>query len=332
MSSFGALTTLRVGGPIASLVTASTADEFVSAVADADAAGQDLLVLGGGSNLLVGDEGFEGVVVLSASTSMSRSGSTVTAQAGMGWDELVVATLDAGLSGLEALSGVPGTVGGAPIQNIGAYGALVSDVLRSVTVYDRETKAVETWPAERCGFGRHRTSIFKHSRRWVVLDVTLELSTSSLGAPVAYQALADELGVPIGQRVPAADVRNAVLALRHRRGMVLDEADHDTWSVGSFFLNPVLASVPDAAASAPRWPDPVGVKLSAAWLIEHAGFPKGYGHGRAALSTKHTLAITNRGGATASDVLDLAREVRAGVAECFGVTLEPECHLINCSL
>lgn len=332
MTNFASLTTLRVGGPVGSLVVAGSADEIVSAVADADADGREVLLLGGGSNLLVGDEGFDGLVVRAASTSLNGAGGVVTADAGVGWDELVATTLDAGLSGLEALSGIPGTVGGAPIQNIGAYGAVVSDVLQSVTVYDRETKSVETWSREQCGFGRHRTSVFKHSRRWVVLEVALTLSTSPLGAPVAYQALADELGVPMGAQVPAADVRTAVLALRRRRGMVLDEADHDTWSVGSFFLNPVLTSVPSSAASAPQWPDAGGTKLSAAWLIENAGFPKGYGTERVSLSSKHTLAITNRGGATASDVLDLAREIRSGVATRFGVTLGPECHLINCAL
>ena len=252
MTSFAALTTLRVGGPVGSLVLACSSEEIVSAVGDADAAGRDVLLLGGGSNLLVGDEGFDGVVVRAASISLDGAGETITADAGVGWDDLVAATLEAGLSGLEALSGIPGTVGGAPIQNIGAYGALVSDVLAAVTVYDRETKSVETWSRAQCGFGRHRTSVFKHSRRWVVLNVTLSLSKAPLGAPVAYQALADELGVPMDSRVPAADVRTAVLALRRRRGMVLDEADHDTWSVGSFFLNPVVEAVPAAAEGSPR--------------------------------------------------------------------------------
>lgn len=330
--TFASLTTLRVGGPVGSLVTASSTEELVESVRAADAAEREVLVLGGGSNLLVGDEGFAGLVVRTASSGVSSSGAEWRFDAGVPWDSAVAATVSAGYSGLEALSGIPGCVGGAPIQNVGAYGALTSDVLTSVEVYDRSSGAVETWSREQCGFGRHRTSVFKHSRRWIVLSVTFELSSSPDGRPVAYKALADELQVALGEFVPAADVRPAVLALRTRRGMVLDEADHDTWSVGSFFLNPVVASVPAAAADGPSWPDVAGIKLSAAWLIEHAGFPRGYARGPVSLSTKHTLALTNRGGATAADLIGLADEVRRGVHDRFGIVLEPECHLVNCSL
>jgi UDP-N-acetylmuramate dehydrogenase len=331
--NFADLTTLRVGGPIGSFVEPASAEELVDAVRGADASGTEVLVLGGGSNLVVGDDGFDGLVVSVAQlTGRQRAGDTWEFSAGVQWDAAVRSTVESGCTGLEALSGIPGTVGGAPIQNVGAYGALTSDVLSSVRVYDRETDAIERWKAEHCEFGRHRSSVFKRSRRWVILDVQFGLSASPDGRPVAYQALADELQVEIGTPVPAPDVRAAVLALRARRGMVLDAADHDTWSVGSFFLNPVLPSVPPAAADGPQWPDVDGVKLSAAWLIENAGFPKGYGGPLASLSTKHTLAITNRGGASAADILALAGEIRAGVAAKYGVVLEPECHLINCAI
>jgi UDP-N-acetylmuramate dehydrogenase len=331
VATFADLTTLRVGGSVGEYVEATSTDQLIATVSGADSAGRSVLILGGGSNIVVGDDGFDGVVVRPTLTGSLRMGTTWWFGAGVEWDAAVRTTVEAGHAGLEALSGIPGTVGGAPIQNVGAYGALTSDVLSGVQVFDRATGEVEWWTAEQCEFGPHRSSIFKHSTRWVILSVQFRLGDTSR-SPVRYQSLADTLSVPNGAEAEIAAIRNAVLSLRRMRGMVLDETDHDTWSVGSFFLNPVLDAVPDAARECPAWPDPTGTKLSAAWLIENAGFAKGYGNDRVSLSTKHTLAITNRGSATTSDVLALAREIKAGVAERFGVELEPECHLINCNL
>ncbi|MEO6885723.1 MAG: UDP-N-acetylmuramate dehydrogenase [Jatrophihabitantaceae bacterium] len=335
--TFAELTTLRVGGPVGELIDAPGSEALVGAVRAADAAGRPVLVIGGGSNIVVSDDGFDGLVVRSTGSGV-RFGpdANVTLDAGVQWDAAVLGSLENGLSGLEALSGIPGSAGGSPIQNIGAYGTVMSDVLAELTVYDRERTVVETWTPDRCGFGPHRQSVFKHSERYVVLDVTFALSRSGLSRPVGYVALADELGVAVGAQVPAADVRTAVLTLRGRRGMLLDAADHDTWSVGSFFLNPVLRQVPAAAVDAPQYPDPAGTKLSAAWLIEHSGFGRGYGaevgRGVVRLSSKHTLAVTNRGDASAAEVLTFAAHVRDGVERAFGVRLEPECDLINCVL
>lgn len=335
-TTFADLTTIRVGGPIGRLVDATTSDDLVDAVRSADSAGESVLVLGGGSNLLVGDAGFDGVVVRVRTSGLEVNGTRIRADAGVEWDLVVRTALDNGLAGLEALSGIPGSVGGTPIQNVGAYGASTSDSLESVTVLDRETGAVEVWDNARCGFGSHRSSVFKYTDRYVVVDVTFALERSDLSAPVRYAALAERLGVSIGDRVSAEEVREAVVGLRTDRGMVWDEAEHDSWSVGSFFLNPIVSEVPAVAAQSPQFTDPKGIKLSAAWLIDHAGFPRGFGTefgtGRAALSTRHVLAITNRGGATAADVLALAAHVRAGVQRTYGVTLVPECRLVNCSI
>lgn len=334
--SFAELTTLRVGGPIRDFVRARSTDHLLDTVRSADGAREPLLVLGGGSNLLVGDAGWDGVAVQVASPDFGIDGTLVRADAGVDWDSLVLATLAEGLSGLECLSGVPGTVGGTPVQNVGAYGALTSDVLRSVRVYDRETGAVEEWGPERCGFGPHRQSRFKYTDRFVVLEVTYALRRSAQSAPLRYAALADRLELPLGATADARDVRAAVLAVRRERGYVLDAADHNTWSVGSFFLNPVVDVVPPQASGSPTYADENGIKLPAGWLIQHAGFPPGYGrdwgNGTVALSTRHALAVTNRGGATAADVVAFAAHIRAGVEERFGIRLVPECHLVNCSL
>lgn len=330
------LTTIRVGGPARECCTASTGAELVSLVRDADRAGTDVLVLGGGSNVVVGDDGFDGLVVRVTGSRLEIDGETVRVDAGVEWDAVVQATIDAGLSGMEALSGIPGTAGATPIQNVGAYGASTSELLHSLTVYDRHTDRLAVWTPDQCGFGQHRSSIFKRTSRYVIADVTFALTKSTESLPVRYAALAERLDVAIGDVVAVPDVRAAVLALRGERGMVLDAADHDTWSVGSFFLNPVLDSVPEAAAHAPSFPDPAGTKIPAAWLIQNAGFPRGYGaefgRGTATLSTKHVLALTNRGGANASDITALAAHVRDGVREKFGITLTPECDLVNCTL
>ncbi len=333
-------TTLRVGGPARDLVEVTSSHELVEVVRALDAAGEPVLVLGGGSNLLVGDAGFDGTVVKVATRGIdddvaSCSGAVLTVAAGESWDPFVALTVERGFSGLEALSGIPGSVGATPIQNVGAYGAEVGQHVTTVRTLDRSTGQVRTLFAVECGFG-YRSSVFKaQPGRYVVLDVTFQLRLGSLSAPVRYAELARVLGVEVGARVPAVDVREAVLALRGSKGMVLDDADPDTWSAGSFFTNPVLD--PSAAEAlpggAPRFGQPDGrVKTSAAWLIEHAGFGRGWGEGAARLSTKHTLALTNRGSATAADVLDLARAVRSGVQQSFGVTLEPEPVLVGCTL
>jgi UDP-N-acetylmuramate dehydrogenase len=332
-------TTLRLGGAADRFVTARTEDELVEAVSAADAAGEPCLVLGGGSNLVVADDGFRGTVVRVATSGVSADvgdgpscgGAMVTVAAGESWDELVATAVTRRWVGVEALAGIPGLVGATPIQNVGAYGQEVSQTIASVRVWDRKLRGVRTLANADCGFG-YRSSRFKADpRRHVVLSVTFQLAQGDLGAPVTYAELARTLGVETGQRAPAADVREAVLGLRRGKGMVLDPADHDTWSAGSFFTNPVVApeAVPEGA---PAWPADGGVKTSAAWLIEHAGFAKGYGNDRVGLSTKHTLAITNRGSGTTADLLSLAREIRDGVETAYGIRLVNEPVLVGGSL
>jgi UDP-N-acetylmuramate dehydrogenase len=341
--SLAAHTTLRVGGPARAWVVATTEAELVDAVSAADGAGRPVLVLGGGSNLLVADDGFPGTVVEVATRGISSDvedaascgGAMVTVAAGEDWDDVVARAVERGWVGIEALSGIPGSAGATPIQNVGAYGQDVAQTIASVRVWDRRLRGVRTFANADCGFG-YRTSRFKADPgRHVVLDVTFQLTQGDLGAPIAYAELARTLGVEVGGRVPAAAVREAVLGLRRGKGMVLDPEDHDTWSAGSFFTNPVVA--PDAVPpGAPTWPAEGGVKVSAAWLIEHAGFGKGYGAeltgGRASLSTKHTLALTNRGGATAEDLLLVAREVRDGVEAAHGIRLVNEPVLVGTDL
>jgi UDP-N-acetylmuramate dehydrogenase len=336
-------TSLRLGGPARTWVTATSEAELVAAVAAADEAGEPLLVLGGGSNLVVCDDGFAGTVVQVATSGVTADSDdpddlaclgavTVTVAAGESWDRFVAHAVEHGWVGVEALSGIPGQVGATPIQNVGAYGQEVSQTVAQVRTYDRGEGELRTFSADECGFG-YRTSRFKQETgRYVVLDVTFLFKQGTLGAPVAYAELGRTLGVEPGERAPLADVRRAVLELRTGKGMVLDPADHDTWSAGSFFTNPVVA--PDVLPEgAPAWPQPDGrVKTSAAWLIERAGFGKGYGEGPARLSTKHTLALTNRGSATTADVLALAREVREGVQDRFGIELHNEPVLVGCCL
>ena len=334
-------TTLRLGGPADEWVTVTSEDDLVAAF-DTDL---PILVLGGGSNLVVGDEGFRGRVVEMATRGIASDvgddptcgGAMVTVAAGESWDALVATAVERGWVGIEALSGIPGSVGATPIQNVGAYGQEVSQTIAQVRVWDRTLRGVRTFANADCRFG-YRTSRFKSDRhdawggRHVVLSVTFQLRQGDLGAPVAYAELARALGVEIGERAPVADVRRAVLALRAGKGMVLDADDHDTWSAGSFFTNPVVdpGVVPEGA---PAWPQEDGrVKTSAAWLIEHAGFAKGHGTDRAALSGKHTLALTNRGAATTDDLLALAREVRDGVLARFGIRLVNEPVLVDCEL
>ena len=331
------LTTLRLGGPARRVLTATTDEEVVEAVRDADAAGEPLLVLGGGSNLVAPDEGFDGTVLRVSTHGLAEAPQAEHAllvEAGVDWDHAVALAVQEGYAGIEALSGIPGQVGAAPIQNIGAYGQDLAQTAAWVRVLDRTTGDVVVVDNAHCRF-TYRHSVFKGTDRYVVLAVALALEHSRDGAPVRYAELARRLGVEVGDRVPSADVRAAVLELRRGKGMVLDPGDHDTWSAGSFFTNPVL-SVGDAArllpADAPRWPEGDGVKASAAWLIERSGFAKGYGSGPARISTKHTLALTNRGGATTADLLALAREVRDGVRERFGIALENEPVILGAEL
>jgi UDP-N-acetylmuramate dehydrogenase len=326
---------MRVGGPVGRLHVPETTSQVIELLRGAGGTRDPLLVMGGGSNLVVGDIGWHGTVIKMASAEFDIDGERVTVAAGVEWDQVVRTSIAEGLAGVEALSGVPGSVGGTPVQNVGAFGTLISDVLESLSVYDRHTDSLERWSPDRCGFGSHRQSVFKRNDRWVVIDVTLRLRRSSESKPIEYAELAKKLGIEVGGTAAPADVREAVLALRRDRRMVLDPDDHDTWSVGSFFINPVLAEVPVRASECPQYVDIKGTKLSAGWLIQHAGFPPGYGHqwgnGTVALSSRHALAVTNRGGATTSDIMKFAAHIRAGVEACFDIRLGPECDLVNCS-
>lgn len=347
------LTTSAVGGPAGQYVEARTEAEIIDAVRGADAAGEQVLIISGGSNLLISDDGFPGTVIRIASEGFtvnaedSCGGVAVVVQAGHNWDQLVDHAVHHAWSGIEALSGIPGSTGATPVQNVGAYGADVSQTIAAVRTWDRERNAVQTFTNSELKFG-YRDSILKQttvngSPRYVVLTVEFQLPLGRMSAPIRYAELARSLGVETGQRAYANDVRREVLRLRASKGMVLDPADRDTFSTGSFFTNPVVpedvaGSLPETAPRYPAGRDGM-VKLSAAWLIDHAGFGKGFGlepdsvsGGRASLSTKHTLAITNRGPARAEDMVAVAREVRAGVEGKFGIRLHPEPLLIGLQL
>jgi UDP-N-acetylmuramate dehydrogenase len=370
------LTTLRVGGPAARLAEARSVDEVIEAVLAADASGEPLLVLGGGSNLVVSDHGFPGTALRIATSGLTvrEAGSRVlvTVAAGENWDRVVEWSVTEKLAGLECLAGIPGLTGATPIQNVGAYGQEVAGTITTVTVLDRAAGSVTSLAGTECGFG-YRTSRFKRTAwprsessvqgaevpgptgRYVVLDITFELERDPLSIPVRYAELAARLGVEIGDRAPLDDVRAAVLELRRGKGMVLDSADPDTTSAGSFFTNPLLGPgelarlerLADARRPGIRVPvfpaqadaDPSGhrdgplVKVPAAWLIEQAGFARGYpGSGAARISSKHTLAITNAGGATAADLIRLARQIAGGVRSAFGIDLDHEPVLVGVTL
>ncbi len=335
-------TTLRVGGPARSWVEPESEADLIEAVRTADEAGEPLLILGGGSNLLVADEGFPGTVVhtgrlrgVHTEDVAACSGAFINVAAGEPWDAFVAETISRRQVGIEALSGIPGLVGATPIQNVGAYGQEVSQTIARVRVYDREEHRIVTRSTVDCHFG-YRRSLFKAiPDRFVVLTVSFQFRLGTMSEPVRYAELARALGVEPGARAPMLEVRQAVLELRRGKGMVLNADDRDTWSAGSFFTNPLLTAAVAAGLppDAPRYPQPDGsVKTSAAWLIEHAGFSRGYGSGLARISTKHSLALTNRGGATAAAVLELAREVREGVEEAYGVRLVPEPVLVGATL
>ncbi|MGO4298965.1 UDP-N-acetylmuramate dehydrogenase [Leifsonia sp. RAF41] len=369
------LTTIRVGGVPADFVAADDRDALIDAVRDARASGEEWLLVGGGSNTVASDEGFGGTVIHIRTRGVERLSAAdgrirIRVQAGEPWDELVALTVRNGWSGVEALSGIPGSTGAAPVQNIGAYGQELESALVGVEFFDDASGDVMYLTREELGLG-YRTSVLKQGRRGVVLSVDLELADGTvpgdvgapLSAPVAYAQLADALGVSLGSRVPVAELRRAVLALRSSKGMVLDPADPDSVSSGSFFTNPIVSEsfARSLPANAPRWaqqppePDavislpPYGlnpldvpplatsqytVKLSAAWLIENAGIRRGFalpGSG-AAISSKHTLAIVNRGGATAADVVQLADFIQSRVQAEFGVVLQAEPVLVGLSL
>jgi UDP-N-acetylmuramate dehydrogenase len=354
-------TTLGLGGAARSFVSAGIEPALIDAVRSADRAGEPVLLIGGGSNLVISDEGFPGLVVHVNTRGFTYVDAgdgavSVTVAAGEDWDDVVAATVAEGLAGLEPLSGIPGRAGATPIQNVGAYGREVAEVISQVRVYDRQEDQIRVIPNVLCGFS-YRTSLFKSGRpeslvsrpggslsqaagqpRYVILDVTFRLARHSLSAPVRYAELASELGVDMGEQAGTGEVRAAVIKIRARKGMVLNPGDPDTRSAGSFFTNPVitaeeLAHVEAAAAvkgagAVPRYPAGGGlVKVPAAWLIEHAGFAKGYGAERsrpARVSSKHTLALVNTGDATTADLLALAREIVSGVRAAYGVTLSPE--------
>ncbi|WP_336671015.1 UDP-N-acetylmuramate dehydrogenase [Tsukamurella sp. USMM236] len=341
------LTTLRLGGPARAYLRCDSAAAVAEAVARCDAAGEPVLLVGGGSNLVVSDAGFDGTVVHLAHDAITIDGTLLTADAGAVWDDVVAASVDAGLGGLECLSGIPGSAGATPVQNVGAYGVEVSAWLDAVELFHRATGETEWVAPETLGLAYRTSRLKQHDATSGPADVVLRVRfalSDGASAPVRYGELARALGAEPGATVDPAFAREHVLALRRGKGMVLDPADHDTWSVGSFFTNPVVPAAAAAATvrrieeatgeSTPQYPAPDGVKLSAGWLIERAGFGKGYDGGRTgvSLSTKHTLALTNRGTGTTTELLALAGEVRDGVFARFGVELRPEPVLVGAEL
>ena len=331
-------TSLHVGGPAKNFVEVSTEPEIIAAI---EAAGDSpVLIIGGGSNVLISDSGFEGTVIHIANAECESevdacSGATLTIGAGENWDNFVTTTISRGYAGLETLSGIPGTVGAAPIQNIGAYGHEVSEFITRVRTYDRQVKAIKTFTNSECEF-EYRNSIFKRTPgRYIVLSVQFQLRQGEISSPITYVELANKLSIAVGEKASVVETRKAVMALRGAKGMLLNPDDKDSWSAGSFFTNPIVSA--DIATTlpegAPKWPTSDGrIKTSAAWLIEHSGIDKGRAHGGARISTKHVLALTNSGSATAEELIELAREVRASVQEKFGITLEPEVNLVGVSL
>lgn len=333
------LTTLRVGPVARRIITCADTEQIVAALGELDAAGDRPLLLAGGSNVLIADDLEDLTVVVLASSAITIEGNLLRAEAGAVWDDVVARAVTAKLGGLECLSGIPGSAGATPVQNVGAYGVEVADRLTRVRLLDRRTGDVRWTPAAELELG-YRTSVLKGSDAVVVLEVEFDLDPAGRSAPLRYGELTAALQAADGERRDPAAVRAAVLALRAAKGMVLDELDHDTWSVGSFFTNPVVSqetylSVADReGGSVPHWQAPGGVKLAAGWLVERSGFSKGYPGPDAAarLSTKHALALTNRGSATSADLVNLARLVRDGVRDTFGITLHPEPVLVGCAL
>jgi UDP-N-acetylmuramate dehydrogenase len=318
------LTTLAVGGPIDRLVEVTDAQELVEAVRDADEAGRPLLLIGGGSNIVAPDDGWPGDVVLVRTQGIERDGNSLFVAAGHDWDALVAYTVENDLAGVEALSGIPGSTGATPVQNVGAYGQEVAQTITAVRVYDRAEKSERTLTPEECGFAYRDSRLKREPGRFVVTEVAFALDAGSRSRPVGYAELARRLDVEIGETAPLADVRGAVLELRRGKGMVLDPADPDSRSAGSFFTNPVVPAE-RAVDGCPSWPTPDGqVKLSAAWLVQSAGFGRGTRQGNVGTSSRHSLALTTEDGATAAELMAFAGRVVEAVQERFGVTLVPE--------
>ena len=335
MTDLSQFTSFRVGGPAKKVIQVSTESEIIAAIEEAG--DSPVLILGGGTNLLISDKGFDGTVIRISNNAVQSevdacSGATLTIGAGEDWDTFVQTSIDRGYAGLETLSGIPGTVGAAPIQNIGAYGHEVSEYITRVRTYDRVEKTLKTFTNAECQF-TYRNSYFKtHPGRYVVLDVQFQIRIGEMSDPITYLELAKKLGVELGDKAPVKETRAAVLELRASKGMLLSQDDHDSWSAGSFFTNPIVSQqqadqLPNAA---PKWPLIDGrVKISAAWLIENSGTHKGDEVGGARISTKHVLALTNSGTATASDIAELAKRARNQVKEVFGITLEAEVNLVG---
>ena len=338
MTDLRDFTSLRVGGPAKNFVEAHNEDEIIAALV---AAGDSpVLILGGGTNVLISDAGFAGTVIHITNSALvaevdACSGATLTIGAGENWDDFVALTIERGFAGLETLSGIPGTVGAAPIQNIGAYGHEVSEFITRVRTYDRVAKAIRTFTNQECEF-EYRSSIFKKNPgQFIILEVQFQIRIGDSSDPITYLELAKKLDIQMGEKAPAQQVRHTVLELRASKGMLLLPEDRDSWSAGSFFTNPIISQqeadkLPNAA---PKWPLLDGqVKISAAWLIENAGMHKGDEVGGARISTKHVLALTNAGDATATDLIELAKTAQAKVYEKFGIKLEPEVNLVGLSL
>ena len=325
------LTTLGVGGAAKRFATFENVQELIALLAT----DEPILVLGGGSNVVIGDRGFAGLVIQPASKTITRMGllhdfAVVSAFAGVVWDDFVAQMIDEGLAGLECLSGIPGLVGATPMQNVGAYGQEVADTIVFVRAWDKQRHEIVKLEAAECGFA-YRSSKFKHSDRWIIFEVRFKLPRRAASMPIRYAELAKALGIAEGGTAPLQLVRDTVIALRRAKGMVVDPADPESRSAGSFFTNPIVDSTAAAAVAAragatpPQWAQPDGrIKLAAAWLIERAGFAKGFTRGTVGISHKHALALVNRGGATAAELLALADEIIAGVEARFGVTLVPE--------
>ena len=335
MTELSKYTSFRVGGPATKIVQVSTEAEIIAAIEEAG--DSPILIMGAGTNVLIADKGFEGTVIRISNNSVQAevdacSGATLTIGAGEDWDTFVQTTIDRGFAGLETLSGIPGTVGAAPIQNIGAYGHEVSEFITRVRTYDRQEKALKTFTNSECEFS-YRNSYFKsHPGRYVIIEVQFQIRRGEFSDPITYVELSKKLGIEPGEKAPVVATRAAVLELRASKGMLLKNDDHDSWSAGSFFTNPIISQqaadlLPNAA---PKWPLNDGrVKVSAAWLIENSGIHKGDELGGARISTKHVLALSNSGNATAADIAELAKRARNQVKEVFGITLEAEVNLIG---
>lgn len=328
------LTTLGIGGVAKRFEQFANVRELSAALDDAEARGDRVMILGGGSNVVVGDAGWDGLVLQPADRTVIRRGivkdiAVVSAFAGAVWDDFVAQMVADGAAGVEALSGIPGLVGATPMQNVGAYGQEVADTIVFVRAWDRQKQEIVKFEKAECQFA-YRSSMFKGSTRWIITEVRFALPMSAHSMPITYPELAKALDVPVGGTAPLQLVRDTVIRLRRGKGMVVDPSDPESRSAGSFFTNPIVdpavaAEVEmRAGARPPQWPQGDRVKLAAAWLIERAGFAKGETRGRVGISSKHALALVNRGGATSAELIAFAHEIIDGVRNKLGVTLVPE--------